>query len=274
MDLEQLYLKSNKLYQSKNKNLIDNNINLFCQFFINKNIERQKEIEYVLQKNVDNKFVNNIYLLNEKIYTDKELGIKSDKIKQINIGKRLKYNDTFNFIKNNNIKGYNIIINSDIFFDNSIEKLLYSNLHDTKTMCCLLRYELNTNDINKSELHKGLYPSSQDTWIIHSNNQLTDKEINNFDFNFGVPGCDNAIVYIFHKLNFEVINDPFSIKSYHYHTSNDRTYDTSQRVVMSYADIMPYYEIQDKKIEGFKSIENKKNYLNLIMLIILIIMVI
>ena len=239
----------------------NNNINLFCQFFINKTIERQNEIKYVLEKNVNNNFINNIYLLNEKIYTDEELGVKSDKIIQIDIGKRLEFKDVFNFIKNNNVKGYNIILNSDIFLDDSIEKLLYSDLHNTRKMCCLLRYELNIDDINKSKLFD-LQSCSQDTWII---------EISKFNFEFGKPACDNVLVYLFYKeLKFEIINDPEIIKTYHYHHTNMRNYTESGRLVgLSYADITPA-----SIIEGFTSIKKNINPLNILILIILIILII
>ena len=44
---------SKKLHKNNYINTIDNKINLFLQFFINNNKDRQKEIEYVLKKNVD-----------------------------------------------------------------------------------------------------------------------------------------------------------------------------------------------------------------------------
>jgi hypothetical protein len=46
------------------------NINLFQQFYINKIDERQNEIRKTLLYNCNNNLINNIYLLNERIYTD------------------------------------------------------------------------------------------------------------------------------------------------------------------------------------------------------------
>ena len=234
-------LVSKKLHKNNNINMIDNKINLFLQFFINNNKERQLEIVYVLKKNIDNPYIDKIYLLNEKIYTNDELGLSSDKIVQININKRLKFSDVFIFINNNNIKGYNILLNSDIFLDNSINNLLYSDLHSSRKMCSLLRYDLNSEDINKSELCTHYLTFSQDTWIIHSNNKLTQSEINNLDFEFGKPGCDNALIYLFNQFNYEIINDPTSIKTYHYHSSNYRTYNETDRINKEYMYIIPYY---------------------------------
>ena len=261
-------LISKQLNYGNHKNLINNNINIFCQFFVSNNLERQKEINYVLKKNVNNRFINNIYLLNEKIYTDSELDIKSNKIIQVNIKKRLEFKDVFLFIKNNNIKGYNILINSDIFFDNSIENLLYSDLHNSRKMCALLRYEYNIHNINDSKLC-GAENNSQDTWILHSNNELSYEDINNFDFEFGKPYCDNAIVYIFNKLNFEVINDPSSIKTYHYHDTNLRSYDMEKDRVKK--DIMYIKPFKNKNKEAFTNLDNSSYNLYICIFILVII---
>ena len=43
------------------------------------------------KKNVTNKLIDKIYLLNERIYTDNELDISSNKISQISIDKRLQF---------------------------------------------------------------------------------------------------------------------------------------------------------------------------------------
>ena len=68
---------------------IDDPIYLFYQFFVHPNEDRHNEIKYCLLKNVQNEFVDKIYLLNERIYSDKELGVSSDKIIQVVIHKRL-----------------------------------------------------------------------------------------------------------------------------------------------------------------------------------------
>ena len=61
---------------------------LINQFFIPNNNIRYNEIKFCLKKNVDNNKISEIHLLVEKIYTDQELGITSNKIKQILINKR------------------------------------------------------------------------------------------------------------------------------------------------------------------------------------------
>ena len=80
----------------------ESQINLFIQFFIHPNKERYNEIKSCLQYNVENPLINYIYLLNEyqkdgtyRPFTEEELGIQSEKIIQIPLGNRLKYNDVF-----------------------------------------------------------------------------------------------------------------------------------------------------------------------------------
>ena len=100
-------------------------IYLIYQFFIHKHTQRRKEIQDVLKKNIDNPLIHSIFLLNEKIYTEQELGITHEKIKQIDIGRRLLVSDIFNFIEKENLNGYIITCNADIFFNNTLQKYIY-----------------------------------------------------------------------------------------------------------------------------------------------------
>ena len=71
------------------------NIYLFTQFFIPDNEKRYNELKRTLFENVNNPSIHQIILLNEQIYSSVELGIESNKIKQINIQHRLKFSDIF-----------------------------------------------------------------------------------------------------------------------------------------------------------------------------------
>jgi hypothetical protein len=214
------------------------NLNLIYQFFIHKNIKRNEEIKKCLEFNVKNKFITKIYLLNERIYTNNELGIESDKIIQHDIKKRLRFHDVFKFINDNNIIGYNIIINADIFFDETINNLNYSNLNINKTFMALLRYEYDTQDITRSIL-SGPRFDSQDTWIIHSNFKIDKEKYKIFNFEFGKPGCDNKIVYLMNILGYEIMNDPYKIKTYHYHNVPIRDYNINDLIDKPWGIIVP-----------------------------------
>ena len=71
-----LYIMVSNRSKLKNYFINSDKINLVYQFFIHKNEERNKELRYCLKKNVDNQHIDKIYLLNERMYSEKELGIK------------------------------------------------------------------------------------------------------------------------------------------------------------------------------------------------------
>ena len=196
-------------------------IHLFLQFYIDKDATHQREIRYALKKNVKNPHIDSIILLNERIYTDEELGVSSTKIKQIIIN-RITYSDFLHYT----INGYKVLVNADIFVDSTIKNIRKSDIHLHKKMFALLRYEYNNGEPkifcrpNKTTGRE----DSQDTWIVHSNHSFTKKELNMFKIQLGIPGCDNKITYLFKILGYEIYNDPEYIKTYHCHANFKRNY--------------------------------------------------
>ena len=75
-------------------------IYLILQFYIPNNIIRYNEIKLRLNLNIRNKYIYKIILLNERIYSNKELGIdvSQNKIEQVNIGTRLQFSDIFKYV--------------------------------------------------------------------------------------------------------------------------------------------------------------------------------
>ena len=197
-------------------------IHVFLQFYIDKDKEHRKEIKYTLKKNVKNKYIDSIILLNERIYTEEELGISSPKITQVVINKRITYCDFLKY----KIDGYKVLINADIFLDDTIKNVKTSDIHINRKMYALLRYEY--NDGSPSLFCRKEKPTgredSQDTWIVHSNHSFTKKEMDIFKIQLGFPGCDNKITYLFKILGFEIYNDPLYIKTYHCHANMERNY--------------------------------------------------
>jgi len=218
---------------------INDKINIFSQFFIHSNKERNNEIIFCLFQNVNNPHIDKIYLLNERIYTVDELGgIVSDKIIQVNINTRLTYKDVFNYIDKHKINGFFCIINSDIFFDQTIKNLHLTNLSEEKYMFAQLRFEYDNNTKN-IYINKSNY-GSQDTWIFHTNTIRTIlNSINHFNFMLGKPGCDNKILFFLNILGFKIINYPDLIKTYHYHTSQIRNYSNKDTIPGPYVVIIP-----------------------------------
>lgn len=236
-------------------------INLFVQFFIHPNPERYNEIKSCLKYNVLNPLINYIYLLNEyqpdgtyRPFTEEELGIHSEKIIQIPLGHRLQYNDVFRLAKDINCYGYNMLANADIFFDESLENILRSDMNKKPIMMCQLRYEYNGTP--RGIKIYGPRADSQDVWIWHSkwNYKLQNKA---FGFQLGQAGCDNHITYLFKICGFELVNDPQLVHCLHYHQTQIRDYTAKDTINSPYILLTP----KDAFIDKIKDVRFEDNEL-------------
>jgi len=215
-----------KIYRSEKsvrKTLNDEPITLIYQFFKHKNMKRFHEIRESLWKNVNNNNIDRIILLNERMYSEEEIGVSNPKIQQIVIGNRLNFSDIFEYVEKLKIKGYIVTCNADIFFDNTLRNLKFTNIHEEKVVYSQLRFEYNNTQLSKCKLF-GPRCDSQDSWIFHSNCNIPQKFRKLFKIKYGIRNCDLKINYLFSILNFKIINEPFFIKTYHYHSSNIRDY--------------------------------------------------
>ena len=191
-----------------------------------------------MRKNVENPHITKIYLLNEKIYDKKELGIDSSKIEQRNIVNRIKFKDIFNFVEKESLKGYIVTCNADIFFDKTIDNLRKSTMSTKKQLLAQLRFDYTNKQLGKCKLF-GPRADSQDTWIWHSNfNPYKEGKICNIMF--GKPGCDNKLIYLFNLIGFDVVNQPYFVKTYHIQKNNKRDYDGIQAMPGPYMMKSPY----------------------------------
>jgi len=223
----------------KNIAVHDGKVHYISQFYIPTHKERAKEILNCLKLVVANETIDEVHLLNECIYTNKELGVTSDKIKQTNIKDRLKYSAIFDYIENKSLEGYIIIANSDIFFDGHLDNIKKSNLHCDKKIYCQLRVEYDgKSSLTDCKLF-GPRQDSQDVWIYHSNNNIQKKHRKVFDFCMGKPGCDNKIAYLFTILGLKCYNEPWWIRCYHYHITQERTYTSQETIPEPYVSIIP-----------------------------------
>ena len=177
-------------------------------------------------------------MLNERIYTDEELGVKSPKIVQTVIGRRMMYSDVFHNVNEKKIRGYIVIANSDILFDSTLDNVRKSDIHLSKKMYAQLRYEYNPNNPSLSPIFGPRY-DSQDVWILHTNFGIGKTQERAFHFPLGKPGCDNKMIYIFLILGYKVLNDPAFIRTLHYHSSQIRRYNASQQIGQPWAMLFP-----------------------------------
>ena len=186
-------------------------IHLITQFYKPSQPDRLAELQFALSQNAKNPAIDSITLLNEQFYTPEELGVSSNKIEQVIIGHRLRFGEAFAHRK----PGYTVVANSDIFLDDTLVNVRKSDIHLRRAMYALLRYEYPSGQLY------GPRADSNDTWIFHNTLDFNQKV---FNFELGVPGCDNKLCYLFTILGVEVYNDPLFIKTHHCHASPERKY--------------------------------------------------
>jgi hypothetical protein len=201
---------------------------LITPYFKTQDSNRNIELDRVLSRNLDSNLFEKIILFCDPGAIPP---ITDQKIEVIQTKHRSKYCD---FFKEGNKHTNKIVVvaNSDIFFDETLnfaEKYLV----EEKRVLALTRYEyvLQNNGTYSSHMQMGC--DSQDSWIF-----LPALDTGNMDISFGlgVPGCDNRLASELSK-KYEVINPSLSIKTYHVHESNFRTYDPNKRLVGEYLQI-------------------------------------
>jgi len=193
--------------------------------------ERQKEIDYCLQKNFDNKYINEIHFILEEDY-DIEFIKNKNNIKIIkNIsGTRINFKDVFVYCNNILENNICILINSDIYLNDSIEVVKNINFKINKIFIALNRYEndseylpplihgLEIDDATYKNCESFLKPYqptiwSQDVWIWKGKIENIDER---FNFNLGVKGCDNYISYLMKDIGYNLLNCSSIICANHY----------------------------------------------------------
>jgi hypothetical protein len=203
---------------------------LITTYYIPNNNERMSEINFCLQKNVDNEYIKKIILLNNQTYNLNFINDPFKKINQIVISEleeyKLKYSDAIKYINTHFNDEICILVNSDIYFNETLSKINKNNI--SNKMFSLLRYDLKDN--NNIEIFKNWdipRNDSQDSWIFISPLKV---DINLIDFEFGTLGCDNIFSNTIHNTGLIVTNPCLDIISIHVHKSDYRTYTEETRI--------------------------------------------
>jgi len=194
---------------------------LVTQFYIPVKEERLKELEYCVRKNNKNPLIDLIILVVEEGTSD-YLIPKGEKIKIEIAKKRPSYGDLFRIALNNLIdsKGLIIIANSDIFYKKEDILKIRERINDNEVFA-LSRWDFNFKGLRS---HHNTW-DSQDSWIFK--NTILPGE---YDIKLGIPGCDNKIAYELNKAGHILKNPSKTIRSYHFHESDYRTYNEEDRI--------------------------------------------
>lgn len=176
-------------------------INLFINYYQDKNQIRQKELDFCLLKNISNSALNTIIIDSQSRLTFKF------------------FFDRINKVTTDN--DINIVANSDIFFD---ENIVLAEKITIEQCFALSRWDFLTDGSVKHYFR----PDSQDTWIFRGKIKPTVFS----DFNIGYRGCDNRLAYELNKAGYKVSNPSVTIKSYHVQNSNIRNYNMTDQFLV------------------------------------------
>jgi hypothetical protein len=235
-----------------NADITSDPLYLVSQFFIHKDSSRHAEILHCLKKNVALGAFARIYLVNERIYTAAEMQLSAAEMERVTQvvydgGARMTYAHVCRLVAEYGLGGYVVIANSDIFFDKTVLQVRRSCLSVQRSLYALLRFEYSHERRQQQQLGFcklfGPRPDSQDTWIYHTNFAPSADLVTAIDFMLGKPGCDNALVYAFCTAGYMIYNEPYNVKTYHYHTSQIRNY--------THADAVPSPYIRVQPVTGF-----------------------
>ena len=214
------------------------------------NKDREEEINRCLIKNYQNKYIEKIYLLNDKIY---DIPIKNNyknKIEQIIVSNdkkyKLTYYDSIKFINEKLDDRICILSNSDIYFDNSLQKI--NNKTIKNNFMALLRYD-EDKDFKKNIFKRFDEPrdDSQDCWIFKSPLKV---DLNKLHFSFGTLGCDSIFAsFVAYESGLNIMNPSYDIISTHVHLTDYRTYSQDDRIHGKYCLIKPCYLGERKNVQ-------------------------
>jgi hypothetical protein len=216
---------------------------LVTTYYNTLNEDRNNEINKCLCKNYENKYIEKIYLLNNKEYDLNFLPINNRKVIQHIISNDdnyiLKYNDAINFINKNLKNKICILSNSDIYFDNSISKINHRNINNH--CFALLRYDEDENDNSIKKIFTRFNEprdDSQDCWIFKSPLNI---DLNIINFSFGTLGCDSILATNIYESGLKISNPSLDIVTTHLHKIDYRTYNCDHRIHGKYCLLKPCY---------------------------------
>jgi len=204
------------------------------QYFVPDKAKRRREIRACLEANLDCPYIDKVVLLNEE-----EASLPSHpKMEQHVIGKRVSYGDILRWVCDHAPEDAIVAFaNADIFADSDSWRLLWSvNLETPARFFALLRWDVEGTDKAAQGAAKLFGPrnDSQDTWIVSAAavKRAFAAPIDwvPFDIPLGKAGCDNAITIEMLRKKFEVVNPCINLKTFHYHSSQVRTYDPREIV--------------------------------------------
>ena len=210
---------------------------LIIPFFTDKSEERNKELSKCYERNLQCSEIDEIIL----VIDDKTKVKRDSKVVVKYVESRPTYSDLFRIANMHNSNGVSIIANTDIYFD---EINLIKIKHTISEEMCFALSRWDEEPNGEYVHHRSR--DSQDVWIFkgHINTEIKG------DFFLGRPGCDNRIAYEIGKAGYEIRNPSDTIKSYHLHLTQAKTYTRTPDFIVP----MPYRLLPASTIDKMNDI--------------------
>jgi hypothetical protein len=190
------------------------NYNLFFNYYKDKNNDRQKELDFCLEINCNNKLFKNIYIVTDLI----DYKSPFENVKIIYNSERPKFCDFFKL--SNTITdpdSINILINTDIVIGNNFDQIHL----DENQIICLSRKDR----IESGEFIDRVGGGSHDCWIWKGK---INENVGNFYL--GKYFCDGVLANNFKDIGIDLKNPSKDLLIYHIHFSNIRYWDFSDHI--------------------------------------------
>jgi hypothetical protein len=224
-------------------------MNLLLEYFTSDNKNRQKEYDICLHHNLRQDFIVRVIVF---ICDDSELPEWANDATIVRCENRPTYNDFISYCDNNLTGEICILANGDIMFEKSLEQINKENLENKFLALSRWDYQPN-NTITHFD-----WDFSQDCWIFLS-------PMNNFtggNYTMGLPGCDNRITHEVESHGLRVLNPSKLIRTIHLHTSQHRTYKTSDTVKGDYLFVSSTQDLESEPIRSYCDLNNIQEVVN------------
>lgn len=181
-------------------------INLLISLYNIKDSAREAEIIFCLEKNLSNKYISKIIILNEGF---EHPILDNSKLNIIKVDTRPAYSDFLPYMVENAI---NIIANCDVWYDDTLSKMKSLRWH-RKMVYLLCRREKNGQIFgNRGNAH--------DSWAFWGKPPA----LKLANFYMGIPHCEQRLAAVMHDCGYFVLNPSKFIRTWHEHKSAERTY--------------------------------------------------
>jgi len=226
-ELKNLNMETKNESETQTTSFEGGNIHLIVQYYNDSNPERQAELDFCVQANLENPHVINLHNLTEPSTIVPEWLSSHSKYVECRVDNWLTYKTAIDYA-NDNLPNQNVALtNLDIFFSPNSKWNEMKQFVDNNVVLCLSRFEYDGEGSAKKDeqLQRLAFANCQDTWVWKS-----PIKVNDCDFMMGRLGCDNAIADRFKNSGYFPLNSPNQFATLHYDLCRGKTFENQLKM--------------------------------------------